>query len=120
MRPEPVVEFQGTLGRAEFSVVRTRGERRLTIGDWSTTLTPETRLRHRHRWLFMEIRVSRPGLRDFVHRYRIHWFLQLYGPLETAADYLTAELDDPGLEMVTALGGTSDWTDREPPGGGAA
>ncbi|MFE0700931.1 hypothetical protein [Streptomyces sp. NPDC058872] len=50
---QSVIEHRGTLGRTEFSVVRTDGVRKLTIGDWSTTLTPETKRCHRNRWLYM-------------------------------------------------------------------
>lgn len=109
MDTESVVELEGTLGRARFSVTRTGDELRLTIGNWSTVLTPETRLRHRNQWVRMEIRVTEPGRPEFVHRYRIHWGLQLHSLFEP--DYLTAELDDPGLELVTFLGGTTDWVD---------
>ncbi|WP_435059642.1 hypothetical protein [Streptomyces sp. bgisy060] len=108
---QSVIEHRGTLGRTEFSVVRTDGVRKLTIGDWSTTLTPETQLRHRNRWLCMEIRVAQPGRPEFVHRYHINWFLQLHSPFEW--DYLIAEMDDPGLELVESLGGVTDWIRAE-------
>ncbi|WP_418960069.1 hypothetical protein [Streptomyces tritici] len=116
-----VVEFEGTLGRTPFRVLRTGDRRELTIGDRSVVLTPDTRLRHRNRWVCMEIRVTEPGRPDFVHRYSL-------GLLQWAAlrepDYLTAELGDPGLELVAALGGTTDWVtidageDRDPSGPG--
>ncbi|WOX21023.1 hypothetical protein [Streptomyces solicathayae] len=42
-----------------------------------------------------------------MHRYSIGGFLQWVSWREP--DHLVAELDDPGLELVTALGGTTDW-----------
>ncbi|WP_455753472.1 hypothetical protein [Streptomyces lavendulae] len=53
------------------------------------------------------MRVERPE--RLVHRYRLPWPLQL-APLWSAAhDRWSAEADDPGLELVTLLGGTDDW-----------
>ncbi|BAJ31735.1 hypothetical protein KSE_59650 [Kitasatospora setae KM-6054] len=106
------VLWSGRLGRAVAELREEQdGRRVLRIGDRSAVVDGRTGIRHRTGRLLLSRRVTltRDGRTVLTHRYRLPWRLQLCLFLDPAYDRWTAEEDDPGLVLVSLLGGTDDW-----------
>ena len=107
--PRPL---SGELGRTPFTLEPQGGRTVLRVGDWTTVIGPDTRVRHVSHLLWKTFSVGQPGRPEFVLRYRLPWRLQLFG--WTEPDYLVAEMDDPGLELAAELGGDTGWVLADP------
>jgi hypothetical protein len=84
-------------------------QRVLTIGDRRIELKSGVVVRHRSGLLGQRLTIEQPGEAPFTHRYRLPWTSQLAPLWEATYDRLSAEADDPGLDLTELLGGTDDW-----------
>jgi hypothetical protein len=108
-------EWSVRLGRKQVTVRNVEGRRVLRIGDWSTVLTPRTRIHHgTHTWS-RTLTIRQPDRPPHVYRYRLGLYAMLAPAVEPTYDRWAAEADDPGLDLVQALGGTDDWVPWTPP-----
>ncbi|MFF7993984.1 hypothetical protein ACFZDG_29870 [Kitasatospora xanthocidica] len=85
------------------------GQLILQIDDWSTVVDERTVVHHHTGVLRHRVVVRQPDRLPVEFRYRLRWAAQLAPVWEAAYDLWSAEADDPGLDLVTLLGGTDDW-----------